>query len=125
MVCKDLTETNMVGPSRPPRMIAPTMINASRNVCLQCAQLGHFTLDCNNHLPGVLIKNCCRQNTGEHTQARGMTVNAATKERKPRTQLGSFPNLRRPVENRNCRHRNHQKYFLKRYNRFDSPHNEC
>lgn len=79
------------GPSHVERVDAPTTTNTSKNVCLRCAQPGHFVGDCNNQrVPfcwncvgsGVLTKSCCRQHTRQHTQARGMTLKEAIEQRK-------------------------------------------
>ncbi|KAI9579038.1 hypothetical protein GQX74_005921 [Glossina fuscipes] len=68
--------------------------NAGRNVCHRCALPGHLARDCRNPRvlfcwdcgrQGVLTKNCCRQNTEQHPQARGMTAKESPGLEKPRT----------------------------------------
>lgn len=142
-VCKDLTEIISLGE----RFEDISVIALERNIretCLRCAQPGHFTRDCNNQKvpfcwdcgrPGVLTENCCWQNTRQHTSKMYDSEWDDKRKETPmlckvknykcdQKQHGSLPNLRRPVDNRNCRQGGHQKYFRKRYNRFDAPYNK-
>uniref|UniRef100_A0A1B0A369 CCHC-type domain-containing protein n=1 Tax=Glossina pallidipes TaxID=7398 RepID=A0A1B0A369_GLOPL len=109
-----LKETS--GPSCLLGMNAPATMNTSSNVCLRCAQPGHFARDCDYQTapfcwdcggPGVLTKNCCDKipdNTHKQEVAAGKAGNGAHQE----THIFSpffYPKISQETPNWNLLHR--------------------